>query len=85
MQDPDFHLLHKLDFYRESGHQRHLRDIAGMIEQQELDLARAEAASLSASLGVVGSRAAGAGGYVVTAPIAGWIVEVYISVVARAT
>ena len=37
MQDPDFHIVHKLDFYRESGHQRHLRDIAGMIEQQELD------------------------------------------------
>ena len=37
MQDPDFRILHKLEFYRESGHQRHLRDIAGMIEQQELD------------------------------------------------
>ena len=37
MQDPDSRILHKLDFYRESGHQRHLRDIAGMIEQQELD------------------------------------------------
>jgi len=37
MQDPDFRILHKLEFYRESGHQRHLRDIAGMIEQQEFD------------------------------------------------
>lgn len=37
MQDPDLHILHKLDFYRESGHQLHLRDIASMIEQQELD------------------------------------------------
>lgn len=34
---PEYVILHKLDFYRESGHQRHLRDIAGMIEQQELD------------------------------------------------
>lgn len=34
---PEYIILHKLDFYRESGHQRHLRDIAGIIEQQELD------------------------------------------------
>ena len=34
---PEYVILHKLEFYRESGHQRHLRDIAGMIEQQELD------------------------------------------------
>ena len=34
---PEYVILHKLDFYREAGHQRHLRDIAGMIEQQELD------------------------------------------------
>jgi len=34
---PEYIILHKLEFYRESGHQRHLRDIAGMIEQQELD------------------------------------------------
>jgi hypothetical protein len=34
---PEYVILHKLDFYRESGHQRHLRDIAGMIEQQDLD------------------------------------------------
>ena len=34
---PEYVIVHKLDFYRESGHQRHLRDIAGMIEQQELD------------------------------------------------
>ncbi len=34
---PEYVVLHKLDFYRESGHRRHLRDIAGMIEQQELD------------------------------------------------
>jgi len=36
MQDPDV-ILHKLEFYRESGHQRHLRDIAGIVDQQELD------------------------------------------------
>lgn len=35
---PEYVILHKLGFYKESGHQRHLRDIAGMIEQQELDL-----------------------------------------------
>jgi len=34
---PEYVILHKLEFYREGGHQRHLRDIAGMIEQQELD------------------------------------------------
>ncbi len=34
---PEYVILHKLDFYRESRHQRHLRDIAGMIEQQDLD------------------------------------------------
>jgi hypothetical protein len=34
---PEYVILHKLEFYRESGHQRHLRDIAGMIGQQELD------------------------------------------------
>lgn len=34
---PEYVILHKLDFFRESGHQRHLRDIAGMIDQQELD------------------------------------------------
>lgn len=34
---PEYVILHKLEFYRESHHQRHLRDIAGMIEQQELD------------------------------------------------
>jgi hypothetical protein len=35
---PEYVILHKLDSHRESGHQRHLRDIAGMIEQQDLDL-----------------------------------------------
>lgn len=35
---PEYVILHKLEFYRESGHQRHLRDIAGMIEQQGLNL-----------------------------------------------
>lgn len=35
---PEYVIIHKLGFYKESQHQRHLRDIAGMIEQQELDL-----------------------------------------------
>lgn len=34
---PEYVIIHKLGFYKESGHQRHLRDIAGMIEQQQLD------------------------------------------------
>jgi hypothetical protein len=34
---PEYVILHKLDFYRESGHPRHLRDIAGILEQQNLD------------------------------------------------
>ncbi len=35
---PEYVILHKLDFFREGGHQKHLRDIAGVINQQELDL-----------------------------------------------
>jgi hypothetical protein len=35
---PEYVILHKLDFYREGGHHKHLRDIAGVINQQELDL-----------------------------------------------
>ena len=35
---PEYVILHKLDFYREGGHQKHLRDIAGVINQQPLDL-----------------------------------------------
>ena len=34
---PEYVILHKLGFFKESGHQRHLRDIAGIIEQQDLD------------------------------------------------
>ncbi len=34
---PEYVILHKLGFYKESQHQRHIRDIAGMIEQQDLD------------------------------------------------
>lgn len=34
---PEYVIIHKLGFYKESLHQRHLRDIAGMLEQQELD------------------------------------------------
>jgi hypothetical protein len=34
---PEYVILHKLEFYKESNHQRHLRDIAGILEQQELD------------------------------------------------
>ncbi len=34
---PEYVILHKLGFFKESGHQRHLRDIAGIIEQQDLN------------------------------------------------
>ncbi len=34
---PEYVIIHKLGFYRESNHPRHLRDIAGIIEQQNLD------------------------------------------------
>lgn len=34
---PEYIIIHKLGFYKESRHQRHLRDIAGIIEQQDLD------------------------------------------------
>jgi cobalt-zinc-cadmium efflux system membrane fusion protein len=43
--------------------------------QQELEQARAEEASLAASIGVVGKHAGGAGGYAVAAPLAGWVVR----------
>jgi len=36
---PEYVILHKLEFYREGGHQKHLRDIAGVINQSSLDLA----------------------------------------------
>ncbi|MFZ9938058.1 MAG: hypothetical protein ACO3JG_13525 [Luteolibacter sp.] len=35
---PEDVILHKLDFFREGGSEKHIRDIAGIIEQQELDL-----------------------------------------------
>jgi hypothetical protein len=35
---PEYVILHKLDFFREGAHQKHLRDIAGVINQQVLDL-----------------------------------------------
>ncbi len=41
---PEYVIIHKLGFHQESGHQRHLRDIAGMIEQQNLDHELLEAA-----------------------------------------
>ena len=34
---PEYVIIHKLGFFKESQHQRHLRDIAGILEQQELD------------------------------------------------
>lgn len=34
---PEYVILHKLEFYREGASEKHLRDIAGIIEQQELD------------------------------------------------
>lgn len=34
---PEYIILHKLEFFREGGSQKHLRDIAGIIEQQDLD------------------------------------------------
>jgi len=34
---PEYLILHKLEFFREGGSDKHLRDIAGIIEQQELD------------------------------------------------
>ncbi len=35
---PEYIIIYKLEFYREGGSQKHLRDIAGIIEQQTLDL-----------------------------------------------
>jgi hypothetical protein len=34
---PEYVIIHKLEFFRDGGSQKHLRDIAGIIEQQELD------------------------------------------------
>jgi hypothetical protein len=41
---PEYVILHKLDFFREGGQDKHLRDIAGVINQQDLDLAFLEQA-----------------------------------------
>ena len=49
MHDPEL-ILHKLDFFREGGHQKHLRDIAGVINQQDLDLPFLAAATTQLSL-----------------------------------
>lgn len=43
--------------------------------QQELEEARAEEASLAASIRAVGQSAGGNGGYAVTAPLAGWVIR----------
>ena len=34
---PEYIIIHKLEFYREGGSQKHLRDIAGILEQQKID------------------------------------------------
>ncbi len=34
---PEYVILHKLEFYREGASDKHLRDIAGIIEQQDID------------------------------------------------
>lgn len=47
---PEYVILHKLDFFREGGHQKHLRDIAGVINQQDLDLPFLAAATTQLSL-----------------------------------
>jgi len=36
---PEYVILHKLEFFREGAHQKHLRDIAGVINQSPLDMA----------------------------------------------
>jgi hypothetical protein len=41
---PEYVILHKLEFFREAGQDKHLRDIAGVINQQDLDLAFLEPA-----------------------------------------
>ncbi|HEU4536972.1 MAG TPA: efflux RND transporter periplasmic adaptor subunit, partial [Polyangiaceae bacterium] len=48
--------------------------------QHELDAARAEAASLAASLAVVGANAGGAGGYTATTPLAGVVTRRLITI-----
>ena len=35
---PEYVILHILEFYREGKHQKHLRDISGVINQQDLKL-----------------------------------------------
>lgn len=46
-----------------------------LTAQQELDAARAERASLAASLAVVGASAGGNGGYALTTPLAGIVTQ----------
>jgi hypothetical protein len=47
---PEYVILHKLEFYREGGHQKHLRDIAGVINQSSLDLTFLAAATATLRL-----------------------------------
>jgi len=47
---PEYVILHKLEFYREGGHQKHLRDIAGVINQSSLDHAFLAAATTTLRL-----------------------------------
>lgn len=41
---PEFVILRKLEYYREGGYEKHLRDIAGMLElsRDEIDFALLE-------------------------------------------
>lgn len=39
---PEFVILHKLEFFREAGSERHLRDIRGMLAVTNIDLALLE-------------------------------------------
>ncbi len=49
---PEYVILHKLEFFREGGQHKHLRDVAGVISQQDLDLGFLEPAIESLRLDV---------------------------------
>ncbi|MBC7981018.1 MAG: hypothetical protein H7Y36_10695 [Armatimonadetes bacterium] len=47
---PEYVILYKLEFFREGGSRKHLRDIAGVIAQQSLDLPFLETATQNLGL-----------------------------------
>jgi len=48
---PEYVILHKLEFFREGGGEKHLRDIRGMVENTDIDNAMLEKEVAARALG----------------------------------